>query len=101
MLKNDKCLRISALFHDIGKPLVYKEDDDGIGHFYNHWNVSIDIFKKYENKFNLSMNEISLIKTLIFYHNVILDRTTIEEKYQMIDEIGITNISLLFELKKV
>ena len=33
-------LRLAALFHDIGKPYVYKEDANGIGQFYNHWLVS-------------------------------------------------------------
>ena len=35
---NNLSLRIAALFHDIGKPFVYKEDENGIGHFYGHWN---------------------------------------------------------------
>ena len=30
---NDLILRLIALFHDIGKPEVYKEDEQGIGNF--------------------------------------------------------------------
>ena len=65
--KNNKHLRLAALFHDIGKPITYKEDDNGIGHFYNHWNISVEIFDKYKDKFNLSNEDISLIKIYIYY----------------------------------
>ena len=50
-------LRLVALFHDIGKPLTYTEDNSGVGHFYEHWNKSSEIFKKYQNKFELSNEE--------------------------------------------
>ena len=55
------CLRLASLFHDIGKPKTYTEDEFGIGHFYNHWNESVKIFKKYQDKFNLTEEEILLI----------------------------------------
>ena len=34
---NNISIRLAALFHDIGKPASYKEDEFGIGHFYGHW----------------------------------------------------------------
>lgn len=33
-------LRLSALFHDCGKPDCFSLDDDGIGHFYSHASIS-------------------------------------------------------------
>lgn len=30
-------MRLAALFHDIGKPSVYIEDGQGVGHFHGHW----------------------------------------------------------------
>ena len=97
---SDVCLRLSALFHDIGKPLTYTEDSDGIGHFYNHWNKSVEIFKKYQDKFELSNEEISLIVNLIFYHDINIDKMNVEEIDLMISTIGIENIELLFALKQ-
>ena len=47
MLYHNISLRLLTLFHDIGKPLTYIEDSSEIGHFYNHWNKSIEIFSKY------------------------------------------------------
>lgn len=93
-------LRLSALFHDIGKPLVYTEDENGVGHFYNHWNKSVKIFEKYQDKFHLSSEEISLITSLIFYHDINIDKMSEEELNNMIEKIKLSNIKLLFSLKK-
>lgn len=97
---NNIYLRLSALFHDVGKPSSYTEDDDKVGHFYNHWNESIKIFKKYQENFGLSNEEIILITNLIFYHDINIDKITDEELNNMIISIGILNISLLFSLKR-
>lgn len=93
-------LRLAALFHDIGKPLVYNEDENGIGHFYNHWNKSIDIFKKYQDKFNLSKEENDLIINLIFYHDINVEKMDNEKLKEMISLIGTKNIKYLFKLKR-
>lgn len=94
------CLRIAALFHDIGKPYSYTEDNDGVGHFYNHWNKSLEIFLKYKDKFNLTDSEIDLISSLIFYHDINIDKMNKDEKDKMIELIGEDNLGLLFSLKR-
>ena len=99
-VNNNIYLRLSALFHDIGKPMTYTEDSNGVGHFYNHWNESIKIFKKYQENFGLSNEEIILITNLIFYHDINIDKITDEELNNMIISIGILNIGLLFSLKR-
>lgn len=97
---NNMCLRISALFHDIGKPTTYTEDNNGIGHFYNHWNKSVDIFNKYKDNFELSNEDISLIINLIFYHDINIDKMTEGELNNMVNKIGLSYIKLLFSLKR-
>lgn len=99
-VEKNKYLRIAALFHDIGKPLTYIEDELGIGHFYNHWNVSLEIFNKYKDNFKLSNEEIKIIESLIYYHDINLDKITKEELELLINTIDIENIELLFILKK-
>ena len=45
-LKNapdDVIIRLAAFFHDIGKPCVYSQDENGVGHFYSHGKVSEEI----------------------------------------------------------
>lgn len=93
-------LRLSALFHDIGKPLTYTEDGKGIGHFYNHWLKSLEIFSKYKDKFGLSNDDYNLISYLIFYHDINIEMLSDEEKDIIVGKIGIENIGYLFELKK-
>ena len=93
-------LRLSALFHDIGKPLIYTEDGKGIGHFYNHWLKSLEIFINYKDKFGLSNDGYNLISYLIFYHDINIEMLSDEEKNVMVGEISIENIGYLFELKK-
>lgn len=94
------CLRLAALFHDIGKPKTYTEDEFGIGHFYNHWNESVKIFKKYQDKFNLPEDETLLITNLIFYHDINIEKLSSKEINKMLEEIGHKNVNLLFFLKK-
>ena len=50
---NNIVLRLAALFHDIGKPFVYTEDEDKVGHFYGNWNKSREIFDIFAVKYNL------------------------------------------------
>ncbi len=98
-VRNDLVLRITALFHDVGKPYVYKEDNNHIGHFYNHWNKSNEIFLKFAKKYNLDKKLINQISNLIIYHDMNLDIET-KELSKIIDNIGIENIELLYEIKK-
>ena len=93
-------LRLAALFHDIGKPISYTEDNNGVGHFYNHWLESIAIYKKYQNKFGLTNDENNLVINLIFYHDINIPKMNNEEISKLIEMIGKENISLLFDLKR-
>ena len=36
-------LRLAALLHDVGKPATFTQDENGIGHFYEHAAVSADM----------------------------------------------------------
>ena len=36
-------LRLAALLHDVGKPSTFQQDEQGIGHFYEHAGVSADM----------------------------------------------------------
>lgn len=99
-VENNKCLRLAAVFHDVGKPPAYTEDENGVGHFFNHWNESLSIFKKYEDRIGLKEEEVSLIENLIFYHDINFDRLDDEEIKNMTDAIGLGNMGLLFALKR-
>lgn len=97
---NNLILRMAALFHDIGKPFVYKEDEAGVGHFYGHWNKSKEIFDKFSEKYNLDGDLRRKISNLILYHDLNIDRISEEEFNKLINVFDEDGIIMLFELKR-
>ncbi len=67
---NNLILRLAALFHDVGKPYTYTEDENGVGHFKGHWKVSKDIFLKFAKKCHLDSKTRELVSRLIYYHDL-------------------------------
>lgn len=91
-------LRLTMFFHDICKPQCKTVDEKGIGHFYNHNEVSSikaeEILKrmKYDNK------TIEKVTTLIKYH----DREVISDKSirKLLNLIGEENFRDLLKVKE-
>lgn len=97
---NNLSLRIAALFHDIGKPFVYKEDENGVGHFKGHWDKSNEIFLEFAKKYNIEEKEQKLISNLILYHDLNIGKLNDDELNKMISIFGKDGIILLFKLKR-
>lgn len=97
---NNIVLRMAALFHDVGKPFVYTEDKDGVGHFYDHWNKSKEIFDAFATKYNLEENTKKIISNLILYHDINIDKISDEEFNKLIDTFNEGEIIMLFKLKQ-
>ena len=97
---SDLTLRLAALFHDIGKPISYKEDEKGIGHFYGHWEESQKIFNEFAKKNSIDENISFVVSNLIYYHDINIDRLDdiqIENLYNIFKKDGIEK---LYKLKK-
>ena len=93
-------LRLAALFHDIGKPNAYFEDEKGIGHFRGHWTESQIIFDKFANKYQLEEKLKKAVSLLILYHDKNLEDLEDEENLFIIKQFDKTAIIDLFKLKK-
>lgn len=96
----NEILRVSALFHDIGKPETYTEDALGIGHFYGHWKVSKEIFLKYAYKEKMDIKKRNTISKLIYFHDKnfgVLDDNSIDEMVFLFTK---KELELLYKLKK-
>lgn len=93
-------LRLAALFHDIGKPNSYIEDENGIGHFYGHWEVSQSIFDKFAIKHNIDKSISSIVSNLIFYHDINFSKLDENSLKRIIDKFSVEGIMQLFELKQ-
>ena len=90
-------VRLAALFHDVGKPRMMYLDDNGEGHFHYHWEESERIFTQYQNNFNLSEEDIYLIRKLIYYHDLSVKNNTLHLFLEEFDEEG---LKMLFDLKQ-
>lgn len=97
---NNIVLRMAALFHDIGKPFVYQEDENGVGHFLGHWNKSQEIFDSFATKHNMDKTTQSLISNLILYHDLNIAKASNEELERLINTFDRDGITMLFQLKK-
>ena len=96
---NSLVLRLSALLHDIAKPLTYSEDHDGQGHFYKHHMVGGDMCQtilkrlKYDNN---TINQVSLLVREHMSRYLGLRRSGIK---RFIARVGVENLENLFELQ--
>lgn len=88
-------LRIAALFHDMGKPYTFKEEN-GVGHFPKHWDKSLEIFNNHASDFSLSKEDVILIRNLIEYHDL---RSIDENDINTLVNVFGDDIDLLFQLK--
>lgn len=95
----DKVTILAVLFHDIGKPECYKEDEKGIGHFHGHAEISADLtnnlMKFIGFKDSLRIPVVELIK----YHSVFF-----EENYSCIrswyNKLGYLQFTRLLNVRR-
>ena len=97
---NNLALRLAALFHDIGKPYVYKEDENKTGHFFGHWNKSNEIFNSFAEKYKLEKPLKNLVSNLILYHDLNVAKLSNEELDELLTVFDKDGIELLFKLKR-
>ena len=93
-------LRLSALFHDIGKPDKFILDENGIGHFYGHWDKSKEIFEKFSLKYNINKDISNKVSNLIYFHDKNMSKLKKEEIEEILKVFDLEGIEMLFELKK-
>lgn len=65
----DKVLRLTMLFHDIGKPLCKTTDSEGIDHFYDHPLKSAEMAKQILRRLKFDNDTIAKVSKLISYHD--------------------------------
>jgi len=92
-------LKLAALFHDIGKPLVFTMDSNNIGHFYKHPVESNNIFLNWAKMYKIDKLTKTKVSTLIINHDRVFSNN-INKIKKYILEFGIDNIILIFKLKK-
>ena len=69
----DPIARFATLIHDVGKPVTYKELENGTITFYNHEMVSTNLAKRISQRLKLSSKEKNKLITLVRYHQFTVD----------------------------
>lgn len=68
-IDNIPYLKVAALLHDIGKPQTFSKDENGIGHFYGHAEISMKLADVILSRLKLDNFTKQRVTTLIKYHN--------------------------------
>ena len=84
---NNLSVRLAVLFHDIGKPSTYFEDEKGIGHFYGHNKASEKITLNTLTNLRAEIKLKNEVATLVDFHDRVINSTEKSVK-RMIFKIG-------------
>lgn len=92
-------VRLAVLFHDIGKPHSYQQEEDGTRHFKGHGKVSAEMTDKIMRKMKFSNYIRESVIELVYYHDATIEEG---EKYvkRWLGKIGETQFRRLLQLKK-
>lgn len=82
------------------KPYTYMEDENNIGHFYDHWTKSSEIFLNFSKKYKLPVDLTNEVNKLIYYHDINILKLNREELNKFLDEFSVDEINMLYEIKK-
>lgn len=98
-IRDNEVLRLTMLFHDIGKPLCYKQDENEVGHFYGHPQVSAEMASVIMKRFLFDDEIISTVTTLVYYHDAeIPSKSLVVSRW--LNKLGEYIFKLLIEVKR-
>ncbi len=98
-VKADKVLRLSLLFHDMGKPQRLTVDEKGISHFYGHPVLSEEMAGKILHRLKFDNDTIYMVKKLVLYHDYETQAMPVKVR-RAIMKIGEDVFPLLFDVKR-
>ena len=98
-VENDKILRLAMLLHDIGKPSVMVEDEEGINHFYGHCDEGEDMAYDILRRLRFDNDTIEKVCKLVKYHDWQLSQKAGNLRKQIV-KIGLEIFPLLLKVKE-
>ncbi len=87
-VKRDKILRLTMLFHDMGKPSVKTTDEKGVDHFKSHALVSEEIARKVMRRLKFDNDTVKKVTRLVCYHDYRTEATP-KNVRRAVNRIGI------------
>jgi tRNA nucleotidyltransferase (CCA-adding enzyme) len=94
---NDIIVKLSLLFHDIGKPDCYSEDENG-GHFIGHGMNSSDKTNEILKRLKFDNETINSVTELVLYHDSTIEPTNKTVK-RWLNKIGEKQFRRLLEIR--
>lgn len=96
----DPIVRFSALLHDVGKPKVAKNDEEGLIIFHNHEIAGARLAKDICDRLKFSKKEREKVYTLIRWHMFTVDeKITDSAVRRFIRRIGVENVKDMMDLR--
>ncbi len=74
-VKRDKILRLTMLFHDMGKPAMKTTDESGRDHFKGHALVSEEIARSVMRRLKFDNDTVKKVTRLVCYHDYRIEAT--------------------------
>jgi tRNA nucleotidyltransferase (CCA-adding enzyme) len=74
-VKKDKILRLTMLFHDMGKPSMKTTDEEGVDHFKGHALVSEEIARRVLRRLKFDNDTVKKVTRLVCYHDYRIEAT--------------------------
>lgn len=98
-VKNERVLRLTAFFHDIGKPKTFTIDSVGKGHFHGHPEVSGKMANEILKRLKTDNRTISEVCLLIKLHDL-RPKPDAKNVRRLMYETGSESFPLLMEIKR-
>ena len=87
-VKRDKILRLTMLFHDMGKPMMKTTDENGRDHFRGHALVSEELARSILHRLKFDNETIRTVTKLVCYHDYRVEATPANVRRAM-NRIGV------------
>lgn len=96
---NDIVLKFTILFHDMGKAHTFTMDNQGVGHFYGHAEVSKTLCKNIMNRLRFDGKTEEEVMTLVEVHDARVEPTTRSIR-RWLNRIGEEQFRRLLQMKR-
>lgn len=98
-IEADKVLRLTMLFHDMGKPGLKTTDEEGIDHFHGHAELSAEMARDVMHRLRFDNDTIKKVTTLVKYHDLKIELRAKCVRRAMV-KVGVDLFPYLLKVKK-
>ena len=98
-IEADKVLRLTMLFHDMGKPRLKTTDEEGVDHFHGHAELSAEMAREVMHRLRFDNDTIKKVTTLVKYHDLKIELRAKCVRRAMV-KVGVDLFPYLLKVKK-